>query len=93
MLNSVPLNNVNTNFIRKKYESIPYSNGADKSNSYSNKVLKSLRHEYSLKYDKAYENLYKYLDSSITITESIVSELIQNVFSKGILTEKGGLDK
>ena len=78
---------------RKKYESIPYSNGADKSNSYSNKVLKSLRHEYSLKYDKAYENLYKYLDSSITITESIVSELIQNVFSKGILTEKGGLDK
>lgn len=78
---------------RKKYESIPYSNGADKSNSYSNNVLKSLRHEYSLKYDKAYENLYKYLDSSITITESIVSELIQNVFSKGILTEKGGLDK
>ena len=78
---------------RKKYESIPYSNGADKSNSYSNKVLKSLRHEYSLKYDKAYENLYKYLDSSITITESIVNELIQNVFSKGILTEKGGLDK
>ena len=78
---------------RKKYQSIPYSNGAAKSNSYSNKVLKSLRHEYSLKYDKAYENLYKYLDSSITITESIVSELIQNVFSKGILTEKGGLDK
>lgn len=79
--------------LRKKYESIPYSKNTDKSVSYSNNILRACKHEYSLKYDKAYENLFKYMDSSLTVTDLVITDLIQNVFTKGILTEKGGRNK
>ena len=79
--------------LRKKYESIPYSKNTDKSASLSNNILKSCRQDYSLKYDKSYENLFKYMDSSLTITDNVVTDLITNVLTKGILTEKGGINK
>lgn len=79
--------------LRKKYESIPYAKNTDKSASLSNNILKSCRHDYSLKYDKTYENLFRYMDSSLTITDNVITDLITNILSKGILTEKGGIDK
>lgn len=79
--------------LRKKYESIPYSKNTDKSASLSNNILKSCRQDYSLKYDKSYENLFKYMDSSLTIADNVVTDLITNVLTKGILTEKGGINK
>lgn len=79
--------------LRKKYESIPYAKNTDKSASLSNNVLKACRNDYSLKYDKTYENLFRYMDSSLVITDNVVSDLITNVLTKGILTEKGGRSK
>lgn len=79
--------------LRKKYESIPYAKNTDKSASLSNNILKSCRHDYSLKYDKTYENLFRYMDSSLTITDNVISDLITNILSKGVLTEKGGRNK
>lgn len=79
--------------LRKKYESIPYAKNTDKSASLSNNVLKACRNDYSLKYDKTYENLFRYMDSSLVITDNVVSDLITNVLTKGILTEKGGRNK
>lgn len=79
--------------LRKKYESIPYAKNTDKSASLSNNILKSCRHDYSLKYDKTYENLFRYMDSSLTITDNVITDLITNILSKGVLTEKGGRNK
>lgn len=79
--------------LRKKYESIPYARNTDKSESLSNNVLRSCKKDYSLKYDKTYENLYRYMDSSLVITDNIVTDLITNVLTKGVLTEKGGRNK
>ena len=79
--------------LRKKYESIPYAKNTDKSSSISNNVLKACRQTYSLKYDKTYENLFKYVNSSIVIADDIVDDLVTNLLSKGVLTEKGGRNK
>ena len=76
---------------REKYYSIPYSDNVDMTNSYSNNVLKACRIDSNLKYDKAYENLYRYMNSSLKLTDNVVNDTVQGILKKGILLKKGGI--
>lgn len=77
--------------LRKKYSSIPYSDNTDIKNSISNNALRGCKIDYGLKYDKSYENLYRYLDSSLKVTDNVIDDIIQGMIAKGILIEKGGI--
>lgn len=77
--------------LRKKYGNISYVKNTDISNSLSNNILKACKIDYGLKYDKAYENLYRYLNSSLKVTNNIIDDVTKGILAKGILTEKGGI--
>lgn len=77
--------------MRKKYVNIKMLDSSSKENSESNHVLKSLKIDYDVKYDKAYFNLFRYVNSSLKITSDVMNNTIQGYQTKGLLIKKGGL--
>lgn len=53
-----------TQEFRIRYANIEKTDGGTKSNQYNNNVLTASLISYDKKYDIAYENLYRYLNSS-----------------------------
>lgn len=57
----------------------------------SNNILKSMNLTYDNKYDKSYENLYRYLKSSNVILEDSLSSAAQSIRAKQTLIDTKGV--
>ena len=77
--------------LRKRYTNINYSKGKSMANSMSDAVLKKLNTQYELQYRKNFENLFRYLESSLKITEDILRLYIQDGLNKSTIIKKGGI--
>lgn len=78
------------NELRKRYTNINYSKGQSRSNSTSDQILKALHAQYELQFRSSFENLFRYLDSSLNVTRDIFGLHIQNALSKQTILKKGG---
>lgn len=78
------------NEFRKRYTSINYSIGQSRVNSTSDQLLKGVNAQYELQFRNSFENLFRYVDSSLTITRDIFGLHIQNTLSKQTIIKKGG---
>lgn len=76
--------------LRKRYTSIQYSNGKSKTNAASDNLLKSVNAKYEIQFRTTFENLFRYLNSSLTITDDIFKTIMQDTLSKQTLIKKGG---
>ena len=56
-------------------------------------MLKGMLELYNSKYDNAYINLYKYLNSSLDVLEDVMRTLITGLKSKETIIKKGGVNK
>lgn len=77
--------------LRLKYSKIKEVEGSTKTNQMNNNILIASKMIYSNKYDKAYENLYRYLNSSTVILNDALQSWIQEIKSKQILIERKGI--
>lgn len=77
--------------LRKRYTNIKYSKGKSIANSMSDSVLTKLNMQYELQYRKNFENLFRYLESSLKITEDILRLHIQDGLNKSTIIKKGGI--
>ena len=78
------------NEFRKRYTKINYSIGQSRPNSTSDQLLKGINAQYELQFRSSFENLFRYLDSSLIITRDIFGLHIQNTLSKQTIVKKGG---
>lgn len=76
--------------LRKRYSVIQYSNGKSKTNAASDNLLKSVNAKYEVQFRTTFENLFRYLNSSLTITDDIFKTIMQDTLSKQTLIKKGG---
>lgn len=76
--------------LRKRYTTIQYSNGKSKTNAASDNLLKSVNAKYEIQFRTTFENLFRYLNSSLTITDDIFKTIMQDTLSKQTLIKKGG---
>ena len=79
--------------LRLRYAEIEKQKGSDKYSSDSNTILRGMEMIYDKKYDNAYINLYKYLNSSTQVLEDSFNTLIDGLLSKNTLIKKGGYNK
>jgi hypothetical protein len=79
--------------LRLRYAEIEKQKGSDKYSSDSNTILRGMEKIYDKKYDNAYINLYKYLNSSTQVLEDSFNTLIDGLLSKNTLIKKGGYNK
>ena len=79
--------------LRLRYAEIEKQKGFDKYSSDSNTILRGMENIYDKKYDNAYINLYKYLNSSTQVLEDSFNTLIDGLLSKNTLIKKGGYNK
>ena len=79
--------------LRLRYAEIQKQEGTDKINSDCNTILRGMEKLYDRKYDTAYINLYKYLNSSANVMEDCFNTLIDGLLSKNTLIKKGGYNK
>lgn len=79
-----------SNEFRKRYTKINYSIGKSRVNSTSDQLLKGVNAQYELQFRSSFENLFRYLDSSLIITRDIFGLHIQNTLSKQTIVKKGG---
>lgn len=77
--------------LRMRYAKIEEVNGNTKTNQMNNNILKSSRILYSKKYDIAYENLYRYLNTSNKVLRDSFQTWIAEIKSKQILIERKGI--
>ena len=77
--------------LRKRYTNIKYSKGKSIANSNSDAVLTKLNAQYELQYRKNFENLFRYLESSLKVTEDILRLHIQDGLNKSTIIKKGGI--
>ena len=77
--------------LRKRYTNINYSKGKSVANSMSDAVLKKLNVQYELQYRKNFENLFRYLESSLKVTEDILRLYVQDGLNKSTIIKKGGI--
>ena len=59
-------------------------------NSLSNTVLKGARQSYDKQYEDTYIDLFKYLNSSIKVSDDIFDEIIRGYKMKELMIKKGG---
>ena len=79
--------------LRLRYaKEIKYTDGS-KESSMSNRVLDGMAQTYNAKYDVAYINLYKYLNSSVETLSDTFATLLVGMKSKETIIKKGGLNK
>lgn len=77
--------------LRKRYTNIRYSRGKSMPNSMSDAVLKKLNAQYEMQYRKSFENLFRYLESSLKVTDDILRLHIQDGLNKSTILKKGGI--
>lgn len=77
--------------LRKRYTSINYSRGKSMQNAMSDSVLKQLNAKYELQYRNTFENLFRYLETSLKVTEDILRVYIKGETSKSTIIKKGGI--
>ena len=79
--------------LRKRYSEINDVDGSNKIDAMSNNILKGMKLSYDQKYDVAYMNLYKYLNSSLDILEDALNTELAGIRAKRTLIEKGGIKR
>lgn len=77
--------------LRLRYAKIEEVKGDTKTNQMNNNVLLAAKLTYERKYDIAYENLYRYLNSSNRVLNDTLQTWIQEIKSKQILIEREGI--
>ena len=77
--------------MRKRYTNIDYSVGNSNENSISDFTLKQMNMRYENQYRKSFENLFRYLESSIKVTDDILRLYVQYRSNKSTLLKKGGI--
>jgi hypothetical protein len=79
--------------LRLRYAKIDISEGTDKVAALNNNILKGMKISYDQKYDVAFTNLYKYLNSSLDILEDAINTELAGLKSRRTLIEKGGISR
>ena len=79
--------------LRLRYAGIDPTDGKDKTEALSNNILKGMKISYDQKYDVAFANLYKYLNSTLDILEDAVNTELAGIKARRTLIEKGGIKK
>lgn len=77
--------------LRLRYSKIKEVEGNTKTNQNNNNILKASKYAYNRKYEIAYENLYRYLNSSNRVLKDTLQTWIQEIKSKQILIERNGI--
>lgn len=78
--------------LRKRYVDIEVEDTDNKKNDGMNEnILRGVNIMYDIKYDKALENLYRYLDSSVLVLDDVLKTQLQEIKSKKILLESKGI--
>ena len=77
--------------LRKRYTDIKYSKGNSMANSSSDAVLTKMNSQYELRYRNSFENLFRYLESSLKVTDDILRLYIQDGLNKSTIVKKGGI--
>ncbi len=78
---------------RLRYEKEEMSSTESSIDSMSNRMLTGSRENYNKKYDNAYINLYKYLNSSVSVLEDVINTQALSIKAKETLYKKGGTTK
>ena len=81
------------NELRCRYTDIKYSNGKSMPNSTSDALLKQMHMKYELQFRSDFENLFRYLNSSLKVTADIFTVHLENSISKSTLVKKNGRRK
>lgn len=76
--------------LKKRYVNIQQNKGTTVVNSLSNTVLKGARQSYDKQYEDTYIDLFKYLNSSIKVSDDIFDEIIRGYKMKELMIKKGG---
>lgn len=76
--------------LKNRYVNIQFSNGNTNAGSISNTVLKGARQSYDKQYEDTYIDLFKYLNSSIKISNDLFDEIIRGYRMKELMIKKGG---
>ena len=79
--------------LRLRYAGIEPTDGKDKTEALSNNILKGMKISYDQKYDVAFANLYKYLNSTLDILEDTTNTELAGIKARRTLIEKGGIKK
>lgn len=88
------LKNFNTIYqLRLRYAQIEMEEERNKINAMNNNILKGMQASYDQKYDVAYTNLYKYMNSSLDILEDVTNTELAGLKARKTLIEKGGINK
>ena len=77
--------------LRLRYANIEKVDGSTKANQMNNNILEGMRITYDRKYDIAYENLLRYLKSSVDILDDTLKTWIIEIKSKQVLIERKGI--
>ena len=79
--------------LRLRYEKEEMLDAETSEDSMSNRMLTGSRENYNKKYDNAYINLYKYLNSSISVLIDVINTQALSIKAKETLYKKGGTTK
>ena len=79
--------------LRLRYAGIKPTEGTDNTEALSNNILKGMKISYDQKYDVAFANLYKYLNSTLDILEDATNTELAGIKARRTLIEKGGIKK
>ena len=77
--------------LRLRYAKIEKVDGSTKEGQMNNNILEGMRITYSKKYDIAYENLLRYLKSSIDVLDDTLKTWLVEIKSKQTLIERKGI--
>ncbi|MGL4877996.1 hypothetical protein [Paraclostridium dentum] len=77
--------------LRLRYAKIEKLDAQNNSDQMSNNILQGMLLTYDKKYDVAYANLYRYLNSSNIVLKDALSSYIQEIKSKQTLIERKGI--
>ena len=77
--------------LRLRYAEAKKAKNENKTDSLMNRILDALRTTYDAKYDNAYINWYKYLNSSLEVLADIMRTILTCLRSKATIIKKGGI--
>lgn len=78
--------------LRKRYAKIQEADGETKTGAMDANMLKAMTISADRKYDTAFDNLYKYLNSSVLVLNDVLTTYLQEIKSKQILIEGAGIN-
>jgi hypothetical protein len=81
------------NDLRIRYEKENASKDGTDEGSISDRILSGLKSTYDKKYDAAYINLYKYLNSSTIVLNDVFNLMLMGIQAKETYARKGGFNK